>query len=425
MHNKRRRRRLGVVALALVVALTASGLVSPALGQDLSSALSSAEANAVQAEAQVAEAQARIPLVQQRYAAASARARPARRSARVARGELRARKASIAVRRRAAEGRIARIEDNHRSEAEEHDDAVKGGTGLALATLVAAGLALGWGWFRASAGVAWLVAQQRSQAIGLCAGGGLVVLIVGAALSGTAGVLGAAGVFVAVLGPSLAFASLAARHSAQVQAAKERPLLGRERLPAWLTRCIAGTAGILCLILLAVAVFSRGPQAMRVSAEMKRTAAGVVSVATTRALTAAEAQVAALQRRAGRLTGSQNVARAALKKTRGELASAQSQLAAAENDIHRYAQRIEVSERREARQLEEEERKAIQVAERERAEECDPNYEGECLKDGIGDYDCAGGSGNGPNYVYSEVRVVGEDVFGLDANGNGIGCEGE
>jgi site-specific DNA recombinase len=56
---------------------------------------------------------------------------------------------------------------------------------------------------------------------------------------------------------------------------------------------------------------------------------------------------------------------------------------------------------------------------------CDPSYEGECLQDGIGDYDCAGGSGNGPNYVYSEVRVVGVDVFGLDADGKGIGCEGE
>lgn len=54
---------------------------------------------------------------------------------------------------------------------------------------------------------------------------------------------------------------------------------------------------------------------------------------------------------------------------------------------------------------------------------CDPNYAGQCLKDGIGDYDCSSGSGNGPNYVYGTVRVVGSDPFRLDADHDGIGCE--
>ena len=54
---------------------------------------------------------------------------------------------------------------------------------------------------------------------------------------------------------------------------------------------------------------------------------------------------------------------------------------------------------------------------------CDPNYAGQCLKDGIGDYDCSSGSGNGPNYVYGTVRVVGSDPFGLDRDNDGLGCE--
>jgi hypothetical protein len=54
---------------------------------------------------------------------------------------------------------------------------------------------------------------------------------------------------------------------------------------------------------------------------------------------------------------------------------------------------------------------------------CHPSYEGECLKVGIGDYDCAGGSGNGPNYVQGTVRVVGPDEFDLDRDGDGWGCE--
>ena len=42
---------------------------------------------------------------------------------------------------------------------------------------------------------------------------------------------------------------------------------------------------------------------------------------------------------------------------------------------------------------------------------------------GTGDYDLAGGSGNGPTDVGGQVTVTGSDPFGLDADGDGIGCE--
>lgn len=54
--------------------------------------------------------------------------------------------------------------------------------------------------------------------------------------------------------------------------------------------------------------------------------------------------------------------------------------------------------------------------------ECDPNYEGACLDPNAYDYDCAGGSGDGPEYT-GPVTVVGEDHYGLDADGDGHGCE--
>ncbi len=55
---------------------------------------------------------------------------------------------------------------------------------------------------------------------------------------------------------------------------------------------------------------------------------------------------------------------------------------------------------------------------------CDPAYPDVCLHQGIGDYDCAGGSGNGPNYVEGPIRVLPPDPFDLDGNDNdGIGCE--
>lgn len=53
---------------------------------------------------------------------------------------------------------------------------------------------------------------------------------------------------------------------------------------------------------------------------------------------------------------------------------------------------------------------------------CHPSYEGACLKQNAGDYDCQGGKGDGPNYT-GTVRVVGPDVFGLDRDHDGWGCE--
>jgi len=55
-------------------------------------------------------------------------------------------------------------------------------------------------------------------------------------------------------------------------------------------------------------------------------------------------------------------------------------------------------------------------------ESCHPSYRGACLDPNASDYDCAGGSGNGPLYTVP-VQVVGPDVFDLDWDGDGYGCE--
>jgi hypothetical protein len=51
---------------------------------------------------------------------------------------------------------------------------------------------------------------------------------------------------------------------------------------------------------------------------------------------------------------------------------------------------------------------------------CHPSYD-PCVPI-TSDVDCAGGSGNGPEYV-GRVTVIGPDVSGLDNDGDGIGCE--
>lgn len=53
--------------------------------------------------------------------------------------------------------------------------------------------------------------------------------------------------------------------------------------------------------------------------------------------------------------------------------------------------------------------------------DCDPNYGG-CVPI-ASDVDCADGSGNGPAYTSGPVAVIGTDVYGLDRDGNGWGCE--
>jgi hypothetical protein len=52
---------------------------------------------------------------------------------------------------------------------------------------------------------------------------------------------------------------------------------------------------------------------------------------------------------------------------------------------------------------------------------CDPNYT-PCVPI-ASDVDCAGGSGNGPAYVEGPVRVIGSDIYRLDSDHDGIGCE--
>ena len=52
---------------------------------------------------------------------------------------------------------------------------------------------------------------------------------------------------------------------------------------------------------------------------------------------------------------------------------------------------------------------------------CDPNYSG-CLDPNAYDYDCLGGSGDGPRYT-GPIRVYGDDHYDLDRDGDGIACD--
>lgn len=79
-------------------------------------------------------------------------------------------------------------------------------------------------------------------------------------------------------------------------------------------------------------------------------------------------------------------------------------------------------ERREARAAAEQQAAEEQAAAEEPpAENCHPSYD-PCLDPNASDYDCAGGSGDGPEYT-GPVRVIGPDEYDLDADGDGSACE--
>jgi NADH:ubiquinone oxidoreductase subunit 6 (subunit J) len=52
---------------------------------------------------------------------------------------------------------------------------------------------------------------------------------------------------------------------------------------------------------------------------------------------------------------------------------------------------------------------------------CDPNYSG-CLDPNSSDYDCAGGSGDGPDYT-GTVTVLGDDRYDLNRDSDNIACD--
>ena len=164
---------------------------------------------------------------------------------------------------------------------------MKNGIGLALAAAVAATIALGWGWFRASAAVAALSELSLGQAVGLCVGGGFVLIIAGAGLSGAGGGVGAIGAFVLFLGFVLPTALLLGRHSAEVQRGQAKPALKRERMPEWVTRVVAGLMVAIFLVGLGQALFAGSAGSSGISTQLRDEAETSVEVLGGRELAAA------------------------------------------------------------------------------------------------------------------------------------------
>jgi hypothetical protein len=444
--------KLGCVCAALVLVLALAGSAS---ARDLPSSIAAAESRAEAASGEIAELKADLGPVTSHYAKSSRRARPARVRVAAAKHRVTTIEARDHTNRARALAAAHNIKADNQKSKEKHDEKVAGGAGIGLGFLVIALVVLAWGWFRATAAVAALTRITLAQAVGLCVGGGFLTILIGAVMEDGGGVLRVIGVALVVLGLTLPIALLTARHSAEVQRGRSKPLLRRERFPVRLTQALAIVLGAFCLIGFGSAILAPGAKSKEVPATL--TARANAGDDQDQALATAQAKASKAASVAKPLLAAQGRAQNELRKARRALGHAESRLAAAKNHAKQFSHQLvalevheqregEREERRALRQQEKEEREyqaqvqreereyeralereeheaALAVEKAEEAEACDPNYEGACLHEGIGDYDCAGGSGDGPNYVSGPIYVVGYDEFGLDSDGDGVACE--
>lgn len=418
------------LALTLLVSficvLTVS--VPPAAAQDLTAGLADAEQKVAQYENEIPELRGQVSAAEARYRAAAQRATPPLHALHRSQAEAQQLRRELAAQEQDAKAHIAQLNEQHQQEVDDHDEEVRSGVGFGLAALVAGLIALTWGWFRATAPVAALTELDRGRALGLCVGGGLLMLIVGAVLGSSDGAVGALGSFLFCLGLILPTALLLARHSIEVQRGQSKPLLRRERLPNWVSLAIAGLMLVLFLAGTGSAIFAGDASSQSISPSLEEEAEAAKGGSGAEELAKAQEEVAKAKEEVAAPLAARNGARQILAKARREFGHAQEGLASAESSQKAFVRRLVALEVKEQREVEREEARAQREQEKqeeieveELAAECNPNYSG-CLDPNSPDYDCLGGSGDGPDYT-GTVEVIGYDEYGLDDDGDGIGCD--
>lgn len=410
---------------AVFFGLAAAGA---AAAQDPRVGLANAEERIAALGTEVTGHQQRLETAEARRRAAASAAAPLVRALENKRAEVQQLRTQLNQQEGEATSRMAQLREQHQQEVDDHDEEVRDGVGFGLAALVAGFIALAWGWFRATDAVAALTEIQLSQAIGLCVGGGLLLVIVGAALGSSDGAVGAIGSFLFCLGVILPTALLLARHSAEVQRGRSRPLLRRERLPAGVPLTAAGLMLLLFAASTGSAIFADGAASQPVPHELREQAKATSEGSGAEELKTAEEEVARAMQRAAAPLARKNATEEALAAARRSLQGVKRRLASARADQRSAARRLVALEEREQREAEKAEARAIreeealiEQQEEELASECHPSYS-PCLDPLSPDYDCEGGSGDGPDYT-GTVTVTGYDEYGLDANNNGVGCE--
>lgn len=411
----------GAKTFLLVLLICACGAQN-AVAADLSASLGAAESEVSTAEVELNEAEAALPDAKAKYAASARAAKPVDSAARASHARLVSLQSRDAAGRRAAAGQVRRIEAQRAEEEKERDEEVEAAIGFAVAALAAALIAFFWTRFRDSEAVAALSEVGLGWALLVCLGGGLVLLVIGAAIGGPVGAA------LAMTATVVGLAFLLARHSQRVRRRKADPITGRQSFSPRTRLAVGVVMAVLALIGVIGGFTADGPEVEPASAELRHRAEGEVRPGLERRLVRAEALDERLQAKARGAGARKEAAAEHLEQTRNGVSQAESRLVGAEARVRRLTNRLaaqtEREERvaeREAEEAAREEAELVEAEEEESAAECDPNYSG-CLDPYASDYDCSNGSGDGPLYT-GTVEVFGVDHYGLDDDGDGIGCD--
>ena len=397
-------------------------LLAGSASADPASDLSEAESRVATSEAEVAAAREGLDAARDDYAAVARRADPRDAAARAARTRVRELKAELLDRQREARAEIARLEADREQEEEDQDEEAAIGLGFGLAALIAAAIALAWAWFRNSAPVAALAELRLTQAVGLCLGGGVLLLVIGSAMLGE-GLPGVIGGTLVGLGIALSIAFLLARHSLEVARGKAKPIAGRERLPSWVPRVAAVLLLLLAVAGILGALGDDDPMTPPVTAQLREQAANPEDGPEGERLAQVEAEAAEAAQVAAGPVAQREGARRLVRSTSRQLGQAKGQLVKARAEVRRFTRQLAVLVAREEREAEKQGEREAEEAEEVEEEElefeeessgCDPNYSG-CVPVYPPDVDCA--------EVGESVSSYGTDPHGLDADGDGIGCE--
>lgn len=412
--------RAGTAAGSLLVALVAClAFAAPATAVDPATGLAEAEARIGALSVELDQHRDEMRAVRASFARARrAEAGPRAAAERARRTVARTREA-VERKQRRAQHQIEELHEQRRRAAEDRDGEVQRGIGVGLAALAVGAIALGWGRFRRTRPVRELAAATTGAAVGICAGGGLSLIVLGAILGSGSGAVGALGGLLFWLGIGLPVALLLGRHSLRVAAEEAQPLLGRAALPGWVPLAVAAAMGVVFLAGTGSAILAEEAASDPIPGNLVAAAEGRADA---ERLRRAEVELERRERALAGPAARREAAQRRLTATRSALRRGQRRLAAAEADRTRFSNRLAALERREAaraaREAEEEEALAV---EDEAASGCHPSYT-PCLDPDSPDYDCAGGSGDGPDYT-GRVEVHGYDEFDLDSDGDGIGCE--
>jgi hypothetical protein len=417
--QQKRLSRLRVPGIIAAVALIAASLSSPAPAQDPQTNLAEAEAEVGDAQADISAAAAALEEAQAKQSPIQRQANKAVSKTENAAAEVEELSADLVAAREDAAEEVAVANASYQEEKDQHDTEVGVGLGVGLALLLLALLPFRWGRFRSSPVVQRLAAEDNSRAYGIVGAVALTGVIVGGVVAdGGTGLVDAVASFVIVLLIGLVCAVFLARQQTLRSQTADEPG-SDDGVPRGRRRIMLAVLATLGVLFLASPLFAESPEEPEFSEETLALAALAEEDVTETAsdeLKQAMAALKPLKTKSDRLESRRSKADRAVRQAKNRLSSAEQRLREAENQVQLVSRQIERAEARAQRRAEREAERADEEdsADGGGSDGCEPGYD-PCVPTYPPDLNC--------DDLDGPYTVTGSDPHGLDADGDGVGCE--